>query len=122
VLVMFAVAGVRVQSHPYLQRPNWRAVARALGPAIVARVILASNGTTADPLKIYLPRVPWSEPPAKRLWIREIDVVGATKVLPLLPLRLTGPRAILEGNVLHPSGWSVPRAVAAPGTRLESRF
>jgi mannosyltransferase len=121
-LVMFVVAGVRVQSHPYLERPNWRAVVRALGPATVPRAILASNGTTADPLKIYLPDVPWSVPPGKRLWIQEVDVVGATKALPLLPLRLTGPRAVLEGNVLHPSGWSVPRTVAAPGTRLESRF
>jgi 4-amino-4-deoxy-L-arabinose transferase-like glycosyltransferase len=121
-LAMFAVAAVRVQTHPYLERPNWRAVAHALGPATVPRAILAADGTTADPLKIYLPRVQWTEPDAKRMWIREVDVVGATKALPLLPVRLTGPRALLEGSVVYPSGSSVPRSVAAPGTRLAGRF
>ena len=121
-LTLFAVAAVRVQSQPYLERPNWRAVARALGPATVPRAILASDGTTAQPLKIYLPGVDWSEPPARQLLIAEVDVVGATKPLPLRPVRLTGPRAPLEGNVLNRSGWSVPRSVAPPGSRLESRF
>jgi mannosyltransferase len=121
-LAMFAFAAVRVQSRPYLERPDWRAVARALGPATVPRAILASDGTTADPLKIYLPGVKWSEPADHATVIREVDVVGATKALPLRPLRLTGPRAVLEGGVLYPSGWSVPRAVAPPGARLEARF
>jgi 4-amino-4-deoxy-L-arabinose transferase-like glycosyltransferase len=117
-LAGFAFAAVRVQSRPYLERPNWRAVARALGPATVSRVVLASNGTTADPLKIYLPGVDWTEPPGRVLTIREVDVVGARKGL---PLRLTKPLAVLPKNFLYPEGWSLPRSVAPPGTRLESR-
>jgi hypothetical protein len=54
--------------------------------------------------------------------IRELDVVGARKALPLRPVRLTGPRAVLEGSVLYPTGPSVPSAVAPPGARLEERF
>jgi len=121
-LLMFAFAAVRVQSHPYLQRPDWRAVARALGPATVPRAIFASDGTTANPLKIYLAGVDWTEPPGRRLWIREIDVVGATKRLTLVPTRLTGPRALLEGPYEYQSGPSVPRSVAPAGARLLSRF
>jgi 4-amino-4-deoxy-L-arabinose transferase-like glycosyltransferase len=120
-LGMFAFAAIDVQSHPYLERPNWRAVARALGPAKAPRGILASDGTTADPLKIYLPHVDWSEPRGRRIWIREIDVVGATKHLGLLSAR-TRPSVLVEAGLSHPRGPSVPRAVAPRGTWLISRF
>jgi hypothetical protein len=118
---MFAFATVDVQSHPYLERPNWRAVARALGPAKVPRGILAADGTAADPLKVYLPRVDWAEPRGRRIWIREIDVVGATKRLRVFsaPTR-TG--VLLEAGIDHPLGPSVPRVRAPRGTWLISRF
>jgi len=45
-------ATIQVQTKPYLQRPDWRAVAHALGPATVPRAILAANGQTAIPLMI----------------------------------------------------------------------
>jgi len=121
-LAMFAVAAVRVQSHPYLERPNWEAVARALGPATVPRAILASDGTTADPLKIYLPRVNWTEPYGRQFWIREIDVVGATKRLGLLAARPTEAAVVLKGAIAHPMGSSVPSSVAPRGARLIMRF
>ena len=119
-LALFAFAAVRVQSRPYLQRPDWRAVVRALGPATVPRAILASDGTTADPLKIYLPGVRWSEPKSRITVIREIDVVGADKALPLRagggPLRRRG------RTLIYPSGSSVPRSISPTGAHLEARF
>jgi len=121
-LALFAFAAVRVQTQPYLQRPNWRAVAHALGPAELPRAVFAANGTTADPLKIYLQGVDWSAPYARRFWVREVDVVGATKRLGLLAVRRSGPRALLEGAVVHPVGPSVPAMIAPPGARLIARF
>lgn len=120
-LAMFAVAAVRVQSRPYLERPDWRAVAHALGPATVPRAILAANGTTADPLKIYLQGVHWSEPYGRRWLIYEVDVVGATKRLSLLPEHPTDIRT-LRGRHRGPVGRPVPRSTAPPGMRLLARF
>ena len=121
-LALFGVAAARVQTHPYLERPNWRAVARSLGPAEVPRVILASNGTTADPLKIYLPGVHWADPPGRRFLVREIDLVGAIKRLGLIPLHRRGAGVLPAGSVGHQSGPSIPRSVAPRGTRLLARF
>ncbi len=121
-LAMFSLAGARVQTHAYLQRPNWRNVARALGPAPVPRAILVANGTTGDPLKVYLPHVAWVQQPARRHWAREIDVVGATKQLALIPVRRTGPRALLEPPIYNPVGSPVPRSVSVRGAVLLSRF
>ena len=120
-LALFAIAAVRVQTHPYLERPNWRAVARALGPATVPRVILAANGTTADPLKIYLRGVHWSEPYGRTWVIEEVDVVGAIKRLSLLPEHPTDVHA-LRGRRRGPVGRPVPRYTAPRGTRLLARF
>jgi hypothetical protein len=119
---MFAVAAIRVQSRPYLERPDWRAVARALGPATSPRAILAADGTTADPLKIYLPDVHWSEPPTRRWVIYEVDVVGATKRLTLLPERTTDRGAVRVGRTRLPVGRPVPRFTAPRGTYLIARF
>jgi 4-amino-4-deoxy-L-arabinose transferase-like glycosyltransferase len=121
-VVMFTAAAVRVQSRPYLERPNWRAVAHALGPASVPRAILAANGTTADPLKIYLPGVHWTEPRGRRFVIREVDVVGANKRLQLLPGRITERRLKLTGKLEFVSGSSPPRSVSPRGARLLTRF
>ena len=119
-LALFAFAAVRVQSQPYLQRPDWRAVARALGRATVPRAILVSNGTTADPLKIYLPGVRWSEPKGRVTVIREIDIVGADKAL---PLRAGGGPPRRRGRaVIYPTGSSVPRSISPAGAHLETRF
>jgi 4-amino-4-deoxy-L-arabinose transferase-like glycosyltransferase len=121
-LAMFAFAAVRVQSHRYLERPNWEAVARALGSATVPRAIFAADGTTADPLKIYLPHAYWSMPVGRRFRIREIDVVGATKRLGLLTARPTEGGLVLKGALAHPVGASVPRSIAPRGARLIARF
>ena len=119
-LAIFCFASVDVQTHPYLQRPAWRRVARSLEPGMLPRAILAADGTTADALKIYLPGASWTTRLARPTLIREIDVVGATK-----RLRLIGPPQPLRGAVRTghaPKGSPVPRSVAAPGTTLVARF
>ena len=120
-LALFAYATVRVQTHPYLERPNWHAVARALGPAEVPRAVFAADGTTADPLKIYLPGAAWSESLHRRLVIGEIDVVGATKKLALQAAAPTptGSRGHFETVGLAPAaraGRPVPALETPVGT------
>jgi uncharacterized membrane protein len=121
-LAVFGAAAIDVQTHPYLQRPDWRAVAAALGPASRPRAILAADGATADPLKIYLPGVRWTQPPGRRVLVSEVDVVGATKRLRLAtPVqRRVDLLASKLGEVTH--GSTVPRSVAPRGSRLLDRF
>lgn len=121
-LVMFSVAAVRVQTRPYLERPNWRGVARALGTASVPRAVLAANGTTADALKIYMPHVTWVQPRG-RILIREVDVVGATKRLPLIGSRRAAAQPLADAKRARtPFGSPVPSLRAPRGARLLSRF
>jgi 4-amino-4-deoxy-L-arabinose transferase-like glycosyltransferase len=119
-VAMFSYAAIQVQTHAYLQRPDWRSVARALGPATVPRAIIAANGFTADPLKIYLARASWVQPQSQKVWVREVDVVGDRKQLPLRPIRIVLRR---QAPVwLRPLGAPTPAVVAPPGTRLLDRF
>ncbi len=117
---MFAYATIQVQTQAYLQRPDWRSVARALGTATVPRAIIAANGTTANPLKIYLPRVRWAQPQNERVWVREIDVVGDRKRIPLRPVRIVLPKQ--PPMWLRARGAPTPAMQAPPGTRLVDRF
>jgi mannosyltransferase len=119
-LVMFSAAAIYVQTHSRFERPNWRRVAHALGPAVVPRAILAADGTTADPLKIYLPNVDWTQPYGRKVRIAEIDVVGATKHLRLV----SRGRPALTASVAPPTprGPAVPRTSAPHGARLVARF
>lgn len=124
----FAAAAAEIQTHPFLQRPNWRLVARSLGPAPYPRAVLAANGTTAQALKIYLPGVAWAQPVTRRVLIAEIDVVGATKRIALASehaltargaigtIRLAGSRSEHDRP-----GATVPRSLAPAGARLMSR-
>ena len=79
----FLWAGFKINSDPYYQRPDWRAVAAALGTPTGTRAIVAYDSQFATgPLSFYLPGVPWSgpgEPPgtdAGPVTIDELDVVG----------------------------------------------
>jgi hypothetical protein len=127
-LVFFSVTAVDVQTHPYLQRPDWRNVARSLGPATVPRAIFAADGTTADPLKIYLPGVTWAQPHDRSVLIREVDVVGATKRLRLVTATrrgggVGGSRREAQVSLAEPpEGSPVPRSVSPSGARLITRF
>jgi hypothetical protein len=122
-LVIFSVAAIRAQTDGLYQRPNWRKVALRLGPATVARAILAADGTAADPLKIYLAGVDWTQSRALRVPIGEIDVVGALNRLPLAPSR-SRPTLVARLGVPLPAerGPPLPRTVAPPGARLIARF
>jgi hypothetical protein len=91
-LVMFSVAAATVQTEPSLQRPDWRAIARAIGPTTVPRAVLFAGGTYADPLRIYVPQVAWAQPGPRRVRIEEIDLVGRLRWLP--PLRRGAPRGM----------------------------
>ncbi|HJS95920.1 MAG TPA: hypothetical protein VJ741_16775, partial [Solirubrobacteraceae bacterium] len=118
--VTFAYATIQVQTHAYLQRPDWRSVAHALGAPLVPRAILAANGTTADPLKIYLPRVDWAQPKSQKVWVQEIDVVGDRKQIPLRPVRIVLPK---QAPILFtPRGAPTPALAAPRGARLVDRF
>jgi mannosyltransferase len=119
-IALFCYATIQVQSHGYLQRPDWRSVARALGPANAPRAIVVANGFTADPLKIYLPHVNWVQPQSRKVLVYEIDVVGDRKQLPLQIVRFR----FRHGRRIayHPSGAPTPALVAPRGTRLSARF
>jgi hypothetical protein len=115
-LILFSWATIQVQTHVNLQRPEWRDVAHALGPAPTTRAIYVANGVAADPLKIYLPHVSWVQPQKRMVEIREIDVVGAIKRFPLAAGRTAG-------TTPHPiRGRPLPASVAPAGTRLLARF
>ncbi|MDQ6730797.1 MAG: hypothetical protein M3022_10945, partial [Actinomycetota bacterium] len=121
----FAAGTAEIQTHPFLQRADWRRVAQSLGPAAVPRAVLAANGTTAQALKIYLPGVAWAQPVTRRVLIAEIDVVGATKHIALAGERTPTDRDAvgvirLPGSASrhHPRGATVPRLTAPAGTRL----
>jgi hypothetical protein len=81
----FVAGYARIHDQPDLQRPIWRDVARALGPAPVTRGVLVAGGATADPLKIYLPNVAWVQSHKRRQLITEVDVVGTRTPLPVVP-------------------------------------
>ena len=119
-LILFSWATLQVQTHPYLQRPDWRNVARALGPAQTTRAIYVADGTTADPLKIYMPHVAWVQPQRRIVRIDEIDVVGATKRLALAVDRTPAATATTPPRATRAS--PVPVSVSPPGARLLARF
>jgi mannosyltransferase len=118
----FAFATVDVQTNSSLQRADWRDVANSLGAAPVPRMVVASGGTTADPLKIYLPGVNWVQPQNRMLVIREVDVIGELKTV-----RLVGSRRAPRGREVRfgtpgaqkpLAGPALPRRKAPPGTVL----
>jgi hypothetical protein len=119
-LAIFSFAVFYVQTHARFERPDWRHVASVLGPAPATRAVLAADGDTADPLKIYMPGVNWTQPPARRVLITEIDVVGATKRLALI--RRAAPAGSASLPLTAPYGRPVPRSVSPPGARLISRL
>ena len=114
-LVSFVYAGVRIGNNPQYQRPDWRGVAAALGPASGTRAILAyDSGFAAQPLAIYLHGVPWSQPPQTPVTVSEVDVVGSIYQQP--PPKLPAGARLLSSTVVK-GGFLVDR-FAVPGWRL----
>jgi mannosyltransferase len=113
-LASFVYAQTVIASSPQYQRPDWRGVAKALGPAGVwnpahpqYRAIVAYDGGLAtDPLAIYLPGIRWSgnsptAPPNQPVNVGQIDVVGHT-----------------WQTLAHP----LPKGVSLIGTRVVNDF
>ncbi|MGZ4178830.1 MAG: glycosyltransferase family 39 protein [Solirubrobacteraceae bacterium] len=88
----FVWAGIKINSDPYYQRPDWRGVAAALGSPTGTRAIVAYDGPFATgPLSFYLPGVLWSGPgeasgtDSGPVTIDELDVVGDRGMHPATP-------------------------------------
>jgi uncharacterized membrane protein len=118
-LASFVYAQVRIDNSHQYQRPDWRGVARALGPAPAGgRAIVAYDGGLAsDPLAIYLPRVPWTQTGAAGTTVPEIDVVGHVWQSIGHPLP-AGARLI--GTPKKVDDFLVARFAIAPAQRLNS--
>lgn len=122
-LAVFAIAGsalwtLKVQTDSALQRPAWQALAQVIGRARTPRAVLAAGGASTDPLKVYLPRVKWGEAGSDSGFIREIDVVGARRLEPVLPF-LSGSYTLADGSATPTSpGAAMPRARPPHGTTL----
>ncbi len=81
----FAYGVIRIDTDTAYQRPDWRAVAEALGSPSSQRAIVVYDELGTDPLVLYLHGVPWTGP-AGEVAIREIDVVGYSWQVPSHPL------------------------------------
>jgi uncharacterized membrane protein len=75
VLAGFAYGLIRIDTDTQYQRPDWRAVAQALGPPSGTRAIIVYDSLGTDPLALYLRGVPWTGP-AGPVGVTEVDVVG----------------------------------------------
>jgi len=91
-----AVAVVGVARDPQLQRDDWRAAVRSLGPIDAPRLIVATPQSALTPLRYYLPRLQRATPPS--FTTNEIDYVA-------LPVRLPGerPRPPLPAQPVSPA-------------------
>ncbi len=74
-LAIFTYGLVRIDTDTSYQRPDWRAVAKALGPPTGPRAVIVYNGLATDPLAVYLRGVPWTDPVGP-VSVDEVDVVG----------------------------------------------
>ena len=98
-LVSFVYAQLKITGDPQYQRPDWRGVAGALGPADTHRAIVAYDGMSAtDPLAVYLVGVRWTKTGTDPVSVSEVDVIGYRwQTLPRhLPagVRLTASRTV----------------------------
>jgi 4-amino-4-deoxy-L-arabinose transferase-like glycosyltransferase len=89
-LVAFVLASIRISDHAQYQRPDWRGVAAALGPAVRSRAVLVYPGSLgAGPVSLYLRGVPWAgnaaTAPATNapVTVSELDVIGNTSQTPV---------------------------------------
>jgi hypothetical protein len=102
----FVLAQVRIDQNAQYQRPDWRGVAAALGGPGRDRAIVVDDGALAtDPLKIYLPGIPWSAGGDRPVAIGEIDTVG--DALGAQTISLRDPATVLSRRVV--SGFLVQR-------------
>jgi mannosyltransferase len=125
VLAAFVYGVVRINTDTQYQRPDWRAVAQALGSPAGPRAITVYDGLGTDPLALYLRGVPWKEP-AGLVGVTEVDVVGYVWQTPANPLppgvRLMATRRVGDSLVARFSlagGWRLTRtAIGARASTL----
>jgi mannosyltransferase len=124
-LTGFIWVSVKIDSDGTYQRPDWSAVAAALGPAHVPRAIVTYGGNAAEqPLSIYLPRSTFSYSgiPARPVTsVSEVDVLadpldqlspGAHRAAHLIALRVVA--GVLVARFRLSSPWQgSPWALAA---------
>jgi mannosyltransferase len=110
-------ADVRIGSHVEFQRPDWRGVARALGPSSGTRAIVAYDGRFATgPLAIYMRGIPFSvTPPNVPAAVSEVDVIGRTWQAP--PRALPQGVSLMSSRTVH--GFLVDRFAVPPTWQLE---
>jgi hypothetical protein len=125
VLAGFAYGLIRIDTDAQYQRPDWRAVAQALGASSGPRAVIVYDGLGTDPLALYLSRVPWKEPPGP-VDVSEVDVVGYVWQAPANPLppdvKLIAIRRVGDSLVARFSlarEWRLPRSgIAARASGL----
>ena len=125
-LTAFVLAQIKISENPQYQRPDWRAVARALGTSPGPRAIIAYDGTLAtDPLITYVHGVPWKQPTGS-VHVGEVDVVGYTwqsvgDPLPSGVTKLGSKRVngyLVERFSVKPPWSGTPSEIAATGHTL----
>lgn len=98
VIGVFIWAGVTLDRDPYVQRPDWRGAAAALGPRAGVRAIVTTDGNDAEqPLAVYLPGTSFSylgnPSTSPAVSVGEVDIVGDPALSIVSPLP-TGVRLI----------------------------
>lgn len=103
-LISLAVVGL-VDTGARYQRDDWRGVARALGSAAGARVLLVDPASGAIPLRVYMPGLRTLTRPVA---VRELDIAVVPRNVRGggigRPSRVTGPQPA-------PPGFTLTRAV-----------
>jgi uncharacterized membrane protein len=121
VLAGFAYGVIRIATDQQYQRPDWRAVAQALGSPSGPRAVIVYDSLGTDPLAFYLRGVPWTEP-AGPVGVSEVDVVGypwqtPTNRLPanvrLIATRRVGGSLVARFSLVHE--WRLTRTGIAAG-------
>ena len=127
VLGGFVWAQARIDQNTQYQRPNWRGVATALGPAPVRRaIVLYGSGFATQPLQVYLRGIPWGLPPPAPVGVDEVDVVGSSFQTTAHPLpagvtllaRRTVDDFLIERFLIDPAWTLSPGAIAQRASTL----
>jgi mannosyltransferase len=89
-IAAFVWAGVKINGDPWVQRPDWRGAAAALGPVHGVRAIVAQDQNDAEqPLSIYLPGTRFSylgfPTAAPAVEVGEVDFVGHVGLTTVAP-------------------------------------